>query len=124
MKSVDEGQGVCLQTDATTDNTDRAPGSRGQAGRFGVESRGELADRSVVEPVAAFHMQAEQVGVDSLTHGDVVAHEAYSHLPAEQANDMKESGKGQGVLRFGKSAGKDGLQDDRGDQANKGKRLA
>jgi hypothetical protein len=80
VESIDEAEGVGLQPHAGTGQANSAARGCSQAGRFGVESRSQLADGSLINPVAALHVQTEQIRVDSLAHGDVVPHEGDSHL--------------------------------------------
>src|SRR6266478_5885946 len=124
MESVNESEGVSLQSHAGTGQPNSAARGSSHTGRFGVEPRSRLPDGSLVQPIAALYVQAEQVRVNALAHSNIVAHECHPRLPTQQTDNVKEGGKGQSILGFRETAGKNSLQHDRGHQADKGKGLA
>src|ERR1700730_881615 len=124
MKPVNEGLCVGLQPKARADQPNRSARCCGQSRGLRVESCCKLPKRGVIDPVPSLDVKAQQIRMELLTHGDEVSHQRHSHLPAQEADSMKEGGECQRRLWFRESPRKNGLQDDRGDESDEGKRLA
>jgi len=93
MKSVDERQRVRLQSNTRSDQSDGAARRGGESGGFRIQSRGELPERGVVDPVALLDVKTEKVGVQLFPHSDEVRHERDSELAAKETDGVKEGGK-------------------------------